>query len=93
MERANEERQREMRERAHRKEMSDRVARLVRQVITVPDHFDRVVGHYLYADRYRVNVFVASTNDEGNESRRIAQSYFVASNGEEIIWSRPMLMG
>ncbi len=61
-----------------------RVVDAVIAKIGKPENYDRGIAKHLWADRYRVNIWVA----EGKgfcTAKRIVNSYFVRHNGKELV--------
>ena len=74
-----------------REAMEDRVASLVFVLLKVPPDYSRTKAHFLYGDKYRVNVHLARNDQHGGFDHPIGQSYFVCSNGKQIYWADPKL--
>lgn len=62
------------------------VARLVIECIGRPDHMHHCAAHYLWHERYRVNVWCWH-----DDKLLIDLSFFVVFNGYEIVRSSPTL--
>ena len=78
----------------HRQQMGQRVADLLMLEVAKPIGFVRAAGHQLYDDNYRVNLLTESWSEFGLvPSQSIAASYFVVSNGLEIVRATPTLSG
>ncbi len=72
-------------------EASPKVARLILDRIVKPIHFDRLVVHYLFGDRWRANEHIHRDNEFGSTDYPISRSWFVRSDGEQIFGSIPDL--
>lgn len=91
-ERANESKELYRKAAAHKAEMEGMVADLVVRQIAHPPGFLRVDAHHLFADRFRVNVLASKPSpDNYGEDRSIPKSFFVQSDGVEIVESIPPL--
>lgn len=77
-------------ESARRREISQRVADLVVNRIKHPPGFHRADGHYLWGNKYRVNVLTMHV-EQDQPRLTIAKSFFVTSDGDEIVLAVPDL--